>query len=113
MKKMNATSESSVLGARRARKGFVTSAKLNVRYVEFTPEEMAYDAPPDTSDPTRFPTIGRGPDDWKKFVNFRNGFVRLAPDLQKKFRDDSTVNHALRNWLETQNPSKRRKRKTA
>lgn len=64
--------------------------------MKFTPEEMAYDAPPDTSDPRRFPTITRGEKDWKKFLNFRNGFVRLEPKVRNAFPTSEAVNQALR-----------------
>jgi hypothetical protein len=77
--------------------------------VEFTPEEMAYDAPPDTSDPNRFPTITRGDKDWKKFVKFRNGFVRLEPAVRKAFPNDKSVNAALRAILKGPKNGKRRK----
>jgi len=80
-------------------KGSGTFPKPNVRYVEFTPEEMAMDCPVDVSDAKRYPTITRGDKDWKKFVNFRNGFVRLDPELRKAFPTDRSVNAALRDYL--------------
>lgn len=58
------------------------------------------DCPLDTSDPARYPTITRGDKDWKKFIAFRNGFVRLSPDLQKQFKDEQAVNEALRQYLQ-------------
>jgi hypothetical protein len=64
---------------------------------------MAYDAPPDTSDPKRFPTITRGAKDWKKFLNFRNGFVRIDPQVRKAFPTDESVNRALRAFLKNAN----------
>ena len=69
--------------------------KLNVRYVDFTPEEMAYDAPRDVSDPKRFPTIGRDEKSWGKFLTFRNGFAKLRPEFREAFPDDAAVNEAL------------------
>ncbi len=77
-----------------------TLPKLNHRDVEFTPEEMAMDCPMDTSDPTAYPTITRGDKDWKKFIAFRNGFVRLDPELRKLFPDNRSVNNALKAFLE-------------
>ncbi|MCC7351622.1 MAG: hypothetical protein IT446_13750 [Phycisphaerales bacterium] len=74
-------------------------------YVEFTPEEMAMDCPADTSDSDRYPTITRGDKDWKKFIAFRNGFVRLSPDLQKQFKDERAVNEALRQYLRMRRPA--------
>jgi hypothetical protein len=67
--------------------------------VEFTPEEMAMDCPMDVSDPRTYPTITRGDKDWAKFVNFRNGFVRLHPEVRKAFPDSRSVNAALRKVL--------------
>jgi len=74
-------------------------SKVSHREVEFTPEEMAIDCPMDTSDPETYPTITRGDKDWKKFVTFRNGFVRLDPEIRKVFPDNRSVNEALRTFL--------------
>jgi len=100
-----------VPGVRRVKKASATSRKVNVRYVKFSPEEMAYDCPPDTSDPRRFPTIGRGPRDWRRFMTFRNGFVRLKPEIRKAFADDAAVNEALRKVIEIREmkPAKRKR----
>ena len=57
------------------------------------------DCPADVSDPLRYPTITRGDKDWEKFINFRKGFARLAPDVRKAFADDHAVNEALREFL--------------
>jgi hypothetical protein len=73
--------------------------------VQFTPEEMAIDCQMDVSDPTRYPTITRGSKDWKKFINFRNGFVRLDPELRKVFRSDRAVNAALKKYLRREGSS--------
>lgn len=100
MSKAKMSSESSVRGVRRKQKGRGTSSKIKVTYVEFTPEEMAMDCPPDASDPDRYPTITRGDKDWKKFIAFRNGFVRLTPELQMQFKDERAVNEALRQYMQ-------------
>lgn len=84
--------------------------KLNVRYVEFTAEEMAMDCPMDVSDPEKYPTITRGDKDWEKFVNFRNGFFRLDPDLRKAFPTSRSVNTALRKLIEAVPDTARRKK---
>ncbi|MGH7214335.1 MAG: hypothetical protein ACREIT_06185 [Tepidisphaeraceae bacterium] len=73
--------------------------KVNVRHVEFTPEEMAMDCPADVSDAKRYPTITRGDKDWKKFIAFRNGFVRLDPEIRKRFPTNRSVNDALKEYL--------------
>jgi hypothetical protein len=106
MSKKKTSSESSARDVRRAKKDSATSSKINVRYVKFTPEEMAYDCPPDTSDPKQFPTITRGEKDWKKFVNFRNGFVRLDPQIREAFPTSESVNRALRALVKQQRNGK-------
>jgi hypothetical protein len=105
------SSESTVRGVRRRRKGSGTSSRIKVTYVEFTPEEMAMDCPSDASDLDRYPTITRGDKDWKKFIAFRNGFVRLGPDLRKQFKDERAVNEALRQYLQTRRPTATNNRK--
>jgi hypothetical protein len=101
-KSLTRSSASFLRDARRAKKGSGTSPKLNVRYVEFTPEEMAMDCPTDVSDTKRYPTVTRGGKDWKKFINFRNGFARLAPDVRKAFPTNRSVNVALRRYLQAE-----------
>ena len=71
--------------------------------LKFTPEEMAIDCPKDVSDTKRYPTITRGSKDWKKFIAFRNGFVRLEPELRKAFPTNRSVNSALKNYLRSRN----------
>lgn len=66
-----------------------------MRYVKFSPEEMAYDCPADTSDPKKYPTIGKDENSWSKFINFRRGYARLTPELRKAFPNDAAVNEAL------------------
>jgi len=94
---------------RRGKKVSGTSSKINVRYVTFTPEEMAIDCPIDTSDPEKYPTITRGEKDWKKFLNFKNGFVRLDPKLRKVFRSSQQVNQTLLEVLKKDRAEGRRK----
>jgi hypothetical protein len=84
---------------------------------------MAYDPTPEETED--WMPLGRGsavfskPSEelmalWRlKLEESKKGYVRLEADLQKKFRTGSAVNHALREWLEIQNPSKRKKRKFA
>lgn len=111
MSEAKTSSESSVPAGRRGRKGSGTSPKIKVTYVDFTPEEMAMDCPPDASDPERYPTITRGDRDWKKFVAFRNGFVRLSPELRKQFADERAVNEALREYLRLRKTASNKNRK--
>jgi len=69
---------------------------------------MAMDCPIDVSDSKTYPTITRGDKDWKKFINFRNGFARLAPDVREAFSSDIAVNKVLRQYLESQAPQTQR-----
>jgi len=97
---------SRIISARRKTKDSVTLPKVSYRNVEFTPEEMAMDCPMDTSDPDTYPTITRGDKDWKKFISFRNGFVRLSPELRKMFPNNRSVNNALEAFLQTRGEKK-------
>lgn len=67
-----------------------------MRYVKFTPEEMAYEPPADMSDPEKYPTIAVGRREWLRFLSFKRGYARLDPDLREAFPDDRAVNAALR-----------------
>ncbi len=58
------------------------------------------DCPIDVTDTDRYPTITRGDRDWKKFVKFRNGFVRLDPEIRKAFPTNRSVNAALKKYLQ-------------
>src|SRR5206468_3466120 len=93
-------SVSSVLAERRKQRAAVTPSKINVRHVKFTPEEMAYEVPADTSDPKRFPTIARGRKEWEQFLSLKRGYVRLDRDLRTFYRDDRLVNDLLRHLME-------------
>jgi len=100
LKDMKRRSISSVLAERRKQRSAVTPSKSRVRYVKFSPEEMAYEAPPDVSDPKRFPTIARGQREWEQFLAFKRGYVRLDPELRELFKDDRAVNAVLRKVVE-------------
>jgi hypothetical protein len=89
-----------------------TKNAIDVRYVKFSPEEMAYEAPEDVSDPNRFPTIARGRPEWLEFLAFKRGYVRLAPELRRFFKDEEAVNDALRKLVQAM-PGPVKKRKTA
>jgi hypothetical protein len=101
-----------VLAERRKQRLAVTPSKFTVRHVKFTPEEMAYDAPADTSDPKRFPTIARGRKEWEQLLSFKRGYVRLDPDVRAHFKDDKMINELLRKLIEAMPMAngKRRKR---
>jgi hypothetical protein len=75
---------------------------------------MAYEAPPDVSDPKRFPTIARGRKEWEQFLSIKRGYFRLDPDLRAFFRDDKTVNDLLRQFMEVaKNVNSRNRKKSA
>jgi hypothetical protein len=81
-----------------------------VRHVKFSPEEMAIDAADvDVSKKPRI--VIRGVDEWKRFLSFKRGYVRLDDDVAQVFKDASSVNRALRKLLEAipDRPVKRRK----
>ena len=84
---------------------------------------MAYDpTPEDTAD---WIPVGRGPGStfakpsrefvefWKQHVAALKGYVKIDSDLRKVFKDDRSVNLALRRWLENQEMSRGKRRKSA
>ena len=85
----------------------VIPTKHNVRYVEFTPEEMAYDLPDDTS---HFVTVGRGPGAIFAKPPKGSKTVLLEPDVAKVFKDANAANRALRKLIEAM-PDRSAKRK--
>src|SRR5689334_2513047 len=87
---------SSVLAERMEERKRSTPVKVKVKHVEFTPEEMASDAPADVSDGRKFPIISRNQKEWEQFLSFKRGYVRLDPELRKIFKDDKQVNETLR-----------------
>ena len=83
-----------MLAERRKQRRAVTPSKFKVRYVKFTPEEMAYDLPADVS---HLPF---------KRVKPR---VELEEDVAKVFRDSAAVNNALRKLIEAMPTTGKRK----
>jgi hypothetical protein len=106
---MKRRSVSSVLAERRKQRLAVTPVKHSVRYVKFTPEEMAYDpTPEETAD---WVEVGRGPVAiFAKPPKSRT--IVLAGDVAKVFRNSAEVNNALRMLIEAV-PVQRKNRKTA
>jgi len=100
-----------VLAERIRERRAVTPVKHNVRYVKFTPEEMAYDIPDDTS---HFLPVGRGRDGlfakpskkvieaWRKQLTANGAYARIDPDVRRVFPDDQMLNRALRKVMELQ-----------
>jgi hypothetical protein len=94
-----------VRGKRPRRKPTAIAPKINVRYVEFTPEEMAYDLPEET-DPRQLIPLGRGEaamfrkPSKKEIRAHQRRYFELDADLRKFFRDDKTVNETLRKVVE-------------
>ena len=73
-----------------------------MRFVKFTPEEMAYDVPADTSH--------------LRFRRVNPPLIVLESDVAKVFTDSRTVNKALRKVIELQNlaqPGVSKRRKSA
>jgi hypothetical protein len=99
-----------VLAERRKQRLAVTPAKHSVRYVKFTPEEMAIDAADiDASKPLGGPVF-HGKAEWEAFLSFKRGYVRLDADLREVFKDDRSVNRALRKLVEALSPEPQRRK---
>jgi hypothetical protein len=103
-------SVSSVLAERIRQRKAVTPAKHKVRYVKFTPEEMAYDIPDDTS---HFVPVGRGEN--ALFAKPPANWARIDPELRKAFPSDRVLNEALKKVVELQQlkTSEGRRKKSA
>jgi uncharacterized protein (DUF4415 family) len=104
------TSVSSVLAERIKQRRAVTPTKHGVRHVKFSPEEMAYDVPEDTS---HFVPIGRGSGDFFAKPTKTQMVVRLDADIAKVFKNADAVNRALRKLIEAMPTQSPRRRKTA
>ena len=92
---MKKRSVSSVLAERIRQRKAVIPSKSTVRHVEFSPEEMAYDIPDDTS---HFVPVGRGPN--AVFDKPARATVDLDPDVAEVFNTSKQVNNALRKLIE-------------
>ena len=103
-------SASSVLTERRKQRRAVTPTPVNVRYVKFSPEEMAYDVPEDTSG---WVPVGRGPKAIFAKPPKAGTTVRLDADVAEVFKDAASVNKALRKLIEAMPPGKTRRRRSA
>src|SRR5207249_945647 len=86
------------------------ATKYRVRYVKFSPEEMAYEIPDDTSG---FIPIGRGLAAYERFREWKKTMIRLEPDVAKFFHDAAAVNNALRKLIEAIPPQPVKGKKTA
>jgi hypothetical protein len=65
-----------------------------VKYVKFSPEEMAYEPPKEVN--FKSGTVFRDVEQWRQYLGRKRGFVKLDPDVAAFFRDDQTVNEVLR-----------------
>ena len=113
-------SVSSVLAERIKVRRAVTPVKHKVRCVKFSPEEMAYEIPEDTS---HFFPVGRGRnslfakpsrkflDQLSKHLGANPYMARLDADVPRTFPDDRVLNQALRKLIEIQNLGRTEKRK--
>jgi hypothetical protein len=75
--------------------------------VKFTPEEMAYDPPPQETE--NWVPVGRGR---RAIFAKPAGVVRLDPDVAAVFTDSGSVNKALRLLIEAV-PSGTKRKKSA
>jgi hypothetical protein len=91
----------------RDRKKTVSPSKASVRFVKFTPEEMAYDPSPEET--ANWTPVGRGLA--SLFAKPAARTVVLEKDMAKVFKNSASVNKALRKMIATM-PAPR-KRKTA
>src|SRR5438093_1402510 len=120
---MKKRSVSSVLAERIRQRRNVTPAKVSVRYVKFSPAEMACDA--DEVDMANWVPVGRGPGAtfakpskqlvaiWKKQMASKKGYIRLDPDVRKAFPSNESVNAALRAMMKQQKNGKSTRKKSA
>jgi hypothetical protein len=84
--------------------------KSSIRFVKFTPEELAYDpTPEETAD--WIPIPGRGLPALKRFLKWKRQMARLDPDIRKAFPDDQSVNEVLRKVMELRRTGSGAKRK--
>lgn len=104
-------SASSVLTERRRQRRAVTPTPVKVRHVKFTPEEMAYDPPPEETE--MWTPVGRGPDALFAKPPRRGAVVELDADVAKVFKDAAAVNNALRKLIEAVPQAGGRKRRSA
>jgi len=86
-----------VLAERRKQRAAVTPTPAKVRYVKFSPEEMAYEVPTDTSGWT---FVGRGPKALFAKPPKSQSTVELDADVARVFKDAASVNKALRKLIE-------------
>src|SRR4051812_37008440 len=89
---------SSVMAERRKQRRGVTPTPICVRYVKFTPEEMAYD--PSSSETEKWMPVGRGPESLFAKPPRRATVIELDADVAKVFKDAAAVNNALRKLIE-------------
>jgi hypothetical protein len=84
--------------------------KVNVRFVKFSSEELATEPPKEVN--FRTGIILRGVEQWKQFLSFKRGYVKLDPKLRKQFKDPDQINQVLRQWVESK-AATGKKRKSA
>jgi hypothetical protein len=100
-----------VLAERRKQRLAVTPAKHSVRYVKFTPEEMAYDPSPEET--AHWVPVGRGPKGLFAKPKGSRTVVELEKDVAQVFKDSAAVNKALRKLIEAVPTNGRKMRRSA
>jgi hypothetical protein len=83
----------------------------NVRYVKFTPEEMAYE-PPAEIDFSKVLLI-RGYENWRRFRQWKRQMAQLDADVREAFPTNQSVNDALRKVIEIQQMKTTKQKKSA
>jgi hypothetical protein len=106
-------SASSVPADHRKQIPVVTSLKVRVRKVKFSKEDMIYEPPDDVGDPSKYRSVGRGPNAWRAFLNYKSGFVKIPLSLRKVFKTKESIVEALEQMAQQRStqPKKSARRK--
>ncbi|HEV2296507.1 MAG TPA: hypothetical protein VGR35_21865 [Tepidisphaeraceae bacterium] len=71
--------------------------KKNVIRGKPSAQEMAYEPPAEVDFSTGL--VFHGMKEWRRYISWKRGYVKLDPDLRKLLPDDRKVNQILRNAL--------------
>jgi hypothetical protein len=86
----------------------MTKRNIKIRHVKFSPEEMAYEPPEEVN--FKSGIVLRGIEQWKEFLSFERGYVKIDPKLRRQFKDPNEINRALRQWLDNKSVAARKRR---
>jgi len=59
---------------------------------------MAYD--PSPAETEKWPVVAQGIKQWRSYLSFKRGFVKLDPTVLRFYRDSQTVEKVLRKFME-------------